>query len=363
MRYTIAQIATALRADAVGDTSLEITGLAEPASAGASDLALAGTAAYAESLAKGAAQAAMLWNGADWQALGLRAAILPLRPRFAMSHLTTMMDPGQGFGAGIHPSAVIDRSAQIGTGVSIGPGAVIGPEAQIGDGSVIGPMCFVGWKSVLGAGATLREHVSIAARVHIGTGFIAQPGARIGGDGFSFVTPEKSGVEAARESLGDQGDTVDQSWARIASLGAVVIGDDVEVGANSTVDNGTIRATRIGDRTKIDSLVQIGHNVILGHDVLVCAQAGVAGSAVVGNLVVIGGQAGIADNISVGDRVVVGAASVVLSSVPPGKAMLGYPATEMKTQISMYKSLRRLPRMLSDITALKKSVFNAPGSD
>ena len=363
MRYTVAQIAEAIGAEAVGDTSVVITALAEPASAGAGDLAMASNAKYADSLRNGSAQAAFLWAEADWTTLGLKAAILPQRPRYAMSHLTTMMDPGQGFGTGIHPSAIIDPTARIGANVAVGPGAVIGPDAEIGDGSVIGPLCFIGWRVSIGECAFLREHVSIGARADIGARFIAHPGVRIGGDGFSFVTPEKSGVEAARESRGEQGDAEGQSWARIASLGGVVIGDDVEVGANTTIDNGTIRATRVGDRTKIDSLVQIGHNATLGQDVLVCAQAGVAGSTVIGNFVVLGGQSGVADNLIIGDRVVVGGASTILSSVPAGKVMLGYPATEMKTQINSYKALRRLPRYVADIAALKKAVFKTGPSD
>ncbi|MEO0765761.1 MAG: UDP-3-O-(3-hydroxymyristoyl)glucosamine N-acyltransferase [Pseudomonadota bacterium] len=363
MRYTVAEIADAIGAQAAGDTSLVISALAEPASAGPDDLAMASTAKYADALQDGSAQAAFLWADADWQDLGLKAAILPDRPRYAMSHLTTMMDPGQGLGTGIHPGAIIDPTARIAADVSIGAGTVIGPEVTIGAGSVIGPLCFVGWQASIANGAYLREHVSIGARVEIGARFVAHPGVRIGGDGFSFVTPEKSGVEAARESLGEQGDTAGQSWARIASLGGVVIGDDVEVGANSTIDNGTIRATRIGDRTKIDSLVQIGHNATLGQDVLVCAQAGVAGSSVIGNFVVLGGQSGVADNLIIGDRVVVGGASTILSSVPAGRVMLGYPATEMKTQINSYKALRRLPRYVADIAALKKAVFKTGPSD
>jgi len=363
MHYTVGEIAAAIGAQVAGDPALVITALAEPAAAGPGDLAMASTVKYAQALAQGSAEAAMLWADADWQALGLKAAILPQRPRYAMSHLTGMMDPGQGFGAGIHPGAIIDPSARIGAAVSIGPGSVIGPQAQIGDRSVIGPMCFVGWKTMIGPETFLREQVSIGARIDIGARFVAQPGVRIGGDGFSFVTPEKSGVEAARETLGDQGAADGQSWSRIASLGGVIIGDDVEVGANSTIDSGTIRATRVGDRTKIDNLVQIGHNVTLGHDVLVCAQAGVAGSVTVGNFVVLGGQVGIADNLTIGDRVVAGAASVVLSSVSAGKVMLGYPATEMQAQIASYKALRRLPRYLSDIAALKKAVFKPGSSD
>ncbi len=363
MHYTVGEIAAAIGAEAAGDIDTVITALAEPASAGPNDLAMASTPKYAEALTDGGATAALLWAGADWRALGLRAAILPHRPRYAMAHLTGMMDPGQGFAPGIHPAAIVDPTARIGADVAIGPGAVIGPEACIGDGSIIGPQCFVGWQANLGAEAYLREQVSIGARVRIGQRFLAHPGVRVGGDGFSFVTAEKSGVEAARETLGDQGDTEGQSWSRIASLGGVIIGDDVEIGSNSTIDNGTIRATQIGDRTKIDNLVQIGHNAVLGHDVLVCAQAGIAGSVRIGNFVVLGGQAGIADNLTIGDRVVVGAATVILSSVGAGKAMLGYPATEMKTQIASYKALRRLPRTLADITALKKAVFKSDTSD
>lgn len=363
MHYSIGEIAASLGLEVAGDASLVIRALAEPGDAGPDDLAMASTPKYAESLANGSARAAFLWAGADWQGLGLKAAILSTRPRFSMAGLTAMMDPGQGFGGGIHPGAIIDPSAELGADVSVGPGAVIAAGARIGDGSVIGPLCYVGWKATLGAGTFLREHVSIGANVRIGARFIAQPGARIGGDGFSFVTPEKSNVESARASLGDDNETAGQAWARIASLGAVVIGDDVEVGANATIDSGTIRPTRIGDRTKIDNLVQIGHNCVLGTDVLACGLVGMAGSVTVGNFAVLGGKVGIADNLSIGERAVLGGASVILSSVPAGKVMLGYPATEMKAQISSYKALRRLPRYISDISALKKAVFKADPSD
>jgi UDP-3-O-[3-hydroxymyristoyl] glucosamine N-acyltransferase len=363
MRYTVREIATAIEAEAVGDVDLVISALSEPADAGPDDLALASNPKYADALARGAARAALLWAGADWQALGLSAAILPPRPRFAMSRLTAMMDPGHGFGTGIHPAAIVDPTARIGDEVTIGPGAVIGPEAVIGDRSVIGPLCYIGWKASLGPDAYLREHVSIGAGVVIGARFMAQPGVRIGGDGFSFVTPEKSGVEAVRESLGAQGDTQAQSWSRIHSLGAVVIGDDVEIGTNTAVDNGTIRPTRIGNRTKIDNLVHIAHNVVIGDDNLICGQVGLAGSVTVGNNVVMAGQVGVSDNLTIEDRVVLGASAKVLSSVRAGKVMLGYPATEMDKQIDSYKALRRLPRILRDFAELKKAVFKSGDSN
>ncbi|WP_299686578.1 UDP-3-O-(3-hydroxymyristoyl)glucosamine N-acyltransferase [uncultured Tateyamaria sp.] len=363
MRYTIGEIAAALHLDVVGDPDIVITGLSEPGDAGPDDLALASNPKYADAIGAGAAQAALLWADADWKALGLRAAIRPARPRFALSGLTAIADPGQGFGSGIHPGASVDPTADIGDGVTIAAGAVIGPEARIGTGSTIGPLCYVGWGAELGPNAYLREHTSIGAQVRIGARFIAQPGARVGGDGFSFVTPEKSGVEEVRESLGDQGAAQGQPWARIASLGAVEIGDDVELGTNSAIDNGTIRPTRIGHRTKIDNLVHIAHNVVIGDDNLICGQVGIAGSTTVGNFCVFAGQVGLSDNITIGDRVVCGAASKVLSSVRDGKVMLGYPAVEMKTHLSSFKNVRRLPRLLADVTALKKAVFNAGSSD
>ncbi|MEX5565269.1 UDP-3-O-(3-hydroxymyristoyl)glucosamine N-acyltransferase [Pseudophaeobacter sp. 1A16562] len=355
--YTVRQIADALGAACEGDVSIEVARTAEPQDAGPGDLALATSPKYAEALAEGAAQVAMLWEGADWQSMGLKAAIFAARPRMAMAGLTSMMDPGQGFGSGIHPSAVIDPSAELGEGVSVGPFCVIGARAKIGDNSIIGPQCHIGVDVTLGTGAQLREMVSIGARVTIGERFRAQPGARIGGDGFSYVTPEVSGAETVRKTLGDQGDAKPQSWLRIHSLGSVTIGDDVEVGANCTVDNGTIRDTVIGDGTKLDNLVHVGHNTRVGRDCLLCGQTGTSGSVDIGNNVVLGGQCGVVDNIFIGDGVIAGGGTKILSNVPAGRVMMGYPAVKMETHTEVYKAQRRLPRLMRDIEALKKAVL------
>jgi len=363
MAFTVQQIAAAIGAEAVGDISLIITGASEPAQAGSEHLALAMSPKYAEGLAQGAAQAAMLWPDADWQALGLKAAILPERPRFAMSGMTRVLDRGQGFGNGVHPTAVVDPTAQLGENVSIGALAIISAGARIGAGSVIGPHCFVGLDVEIGKDALLREQVSIGARVHIGDRFIAQPGARIGGDGFSFVTAEPSVVETARKTLGDQGDSKAQPWIRIHSLGSVTIGDDVEIGMGSTIDCGTIRNTMIGNNTKLDNQVHMGHNVVIGENSLICGQVGIAGSAVIGDNVVLGGQCGVSDNIFVGDGVIAGGGTKLMSNVPAGRTMLGYPATQMDKQVESYKALRRLPRVLRDIKALQKAVFKTGEDD
>lgn len=361
--HSVKEIASALGAEAFGDISLRIIRVSEPKTAGPDDLAIATNQSYADALSEGGAQVAVLWEGADWQALGLKAAIVPHRPRYAMSGITKLMDPGQGFGTGIHPSAVIDATAELGEGVSVGPLTVIGAGAKIGAGSVIGPQCFIGWNAVLGEGAFLREGVGIGARVRIGARFIAQPGARVGGDGFSYVTPDRSAVEATRSTLGDQQDIQAQSWTRIHSLGAVQLGDDVEIGMNAVIDCGTIRDTVVGDRTKIDNLVHIGHNCVIGTDCLLCGCVGIAGSVDVGNYVILGGQVGVSDNIFIGDGVIAGGGSKILSNVPAGRSILGYPAVKMETHVESYKATRRLPRLMRDFAALQKAVFKSDKSD
>lgn len=363
MGYRLEDIAASLEAEAFGDLSIVIERLSEPSSAGSDDLALAMKPEYAEDIAKGQARAAMLWPGADWQALGLAAAIIPARPRYAMAGVTVMLDPGQGFAVGIHPSAVIDSEAVLGENVSVGPLAVISAGARIGAKSVIGPQCFIGSDVVLGEGAYLRELVSIGARARIGARFIGQPGARIAGDGFSFVTAETSTVEQTRRTLGDQGDAKAQPWTRIHSLGSVTIGDDVEIGMGATIDVGTIRDTRIGDGTKLDNQVHVGHNVVVGRNCLLCGQVGIAGSSTIGDNVVLGGQVGVSDNISIGDGVIAGGASKIFTNVPAGRSILGHPAVRMDKQIEGYKAIRRLPRLLRDFAALQKKVSNSDTAD
>jgi len=355
--FTIRQIAEALGADAHGDLDLQITSAAEPGDAGPQDLAMAMSPKYADTLGQGSAKAALLWPDANWQAMGLQAAIFSPRPRMAMAGVTATLDSGQGFGGGIHPSAIIDPSAEVAEGVSVGPLSIISAGSRIGKGSTIGPHCFVGTDAVIGPNAFLREMVSIGARATIGAGFIAQPGARVGSDGFSFVTPEVSGVENVRKSLADQGEAAAQTWLRIHSLGAVAIGDDVEVGANCTIDNGTIRNTVIGDGSKLDNQVHIGHNTRIGKDCLLCGQTGVSGSVDIGDNVVLAGQCGVNDNIFIGNGVVAGGGTKIISNVPAGRVVMGYPAVKMDTHTDIYKAQRRLPRIMRDIEALKKAVF------
>lgn len=363
MGHTIGEIAAALGAELHGDGSIRVTGAAEPASAGPEHLALALKPEYAAGLAEGRARAAVLWAGADWKALGLEAALVVPRPRYAMAGITRALDPGPGIAAGLHPTAVIDPAATIGDGAAIGPFVVIGRGARIGARARIAAHVSIGAEAQVGDDALLLEGARIGHRVRIGHRFIAQPGAVVGSDGFSFVTPEKSGVERVRESLGDQGEITRQSWTRIHSLGGVEIGDDVEIGANTAIDRGTIRATRIGRGTKLDNLVHVGHNVEVGEDCLLCGQVGIAGSARIGNRVVMGGQCGVNDNIFVGDDVVAGGATKIFTNAPAGRVLLGSPAVKMEAHVEMMKALRRLPRLFEQVRELQKAVPKSPDKD
>lgn len=363
MQFTVQDIAAALEAKAFGAVELVITGAAEPAMAGSDELALAMDPKFAGGLKEGAARAAIVWDGADWEALGLEAAIVVPRPRFAMSGLTRLMDPGPMIAPGIHASAIIDPSAEIAEGAAIGPFVVVGAGVRIGTGARIASHTSIGENTVIGADALIHAGCRIGAGVTIGDRLIAQPGAVVGADGFSFVTPEKSRVEEARASLGTATEAVNASWTRIHSLGGVEIGDDVELGANSCIDRGTIRATRIGNGTKLDNLVHVAHNCEIGDDVLLCGQVGIAGSTKIGHRVVLGGQVGVGDNISVGDDVVAGGATKILSKVPAGRVLLGYPAMKMEQYIQASQNWRRLPRLMEDVRALKKAVSNEGGDD
>jgi UDP-3-O-[3-hydroxymyristoyl] glucosamine N-acyltransferase len=208
--------------------------------------------------------------------------------------------------------------------------------------------------------------------VEVGDRLIANFGACVGGDGFSFVTADRSSVETLREGLGTSapaGRAASGSvpppegtgWTRIHSLGTVEIGDDVELGANATIDRGTIRATRVGSGTKIDNLVMIGHNVVVGRDCLFCSQVGIAGSARIGDRVVLAGQVGVNDNIFIGDDVIAGGATKIFTNAPAGRVLLGSPAVKMSTQIEINKALRRLPRLMAELAGRRKS--GADGGD
>ncbi len=365
MTHTIRSIARALGAEAEGDLDLAIARPAEPARAGPDDLALAMDPRFAEGLAEGGARAAILWPGADWRALGLSAAIFAPRPRYVLAGVTSLFAPPPASAPGIHPTAIVDPSARLGDGVSIGPFSIVEAGAEIGAGSTILSHVVIGAGAAIGPGALIHARGWIGPGTVAGPGLITHPGAIVGADGFSFVTPQPGAVEAARATgqIDPAADPDATRYVRIASLGRVILGADVEIGANACIDRGTIVDTVIGDGTKIDNQVQIGHNCRVGSHCLLCGQAGVAGSVTIGDRVVLGGKAGIADHITIGSDVVVAGASGVSSNIPSGRVMMGNPAVRMDLNVEIYKALRRLPRLVARVAELEKRVSKTGAKD
>lgn len=232
--------------------------------------------------------------------------------RLALARLSRRLDPRPAIAAvGVHASAVVDPSARLGARVAVGPLAVIGADAVLEDGVVIGAGASVGAGARIGAASVLRERVVVKDGVVVGRRCWLHAGAVIGSDGFGFA-PGPRGAE------------------RIHHLGTVVLGDDVEVGANACIDRATLGATVVGSRTKIDNLVQIGHNVRIGSDVLIAGQTGIAGSTAIGDRVVIGGAVGVADHVAIGDDARIAGGAGVTKSVPAGDTWGGYPAQPVR---------------------------------
>ena len=363
MVHTLGEIALALDAELLGDPDLPISGAGEPATAGSQDIALAFEPRYVADLAKGRARAALIAEGADWQTLGLAGAIVVQRPRLALSGVTRLLDPGLELSPGVHASAVVEDGTTLPTDVAIGAHAVISANVQIGAGTQIAPGVTIGRDAVIGENCILHSGVRIAQGANLGHRVRIHPNAVIGADGFSFVTPDKSSVERVRAGHMQAEAIGDQTWTRIHSIGGIEIGSDVEIGALTSIDRGTVRSTRIGRGTKIDNQVQIGHNCVVGEDCLFSGQVGIAGSVTIGNRVVLGGKVGVSDNISVGDDVVAGGASRIFTSVNAGSVVLGNPAVKMDSHLEMVKGLRRLPKLIREFKTLQKTVSKRAPKD
>ena len=345
-------LAQALGGRLVGDGSLDVVRPVHPAQAeSAADLALAMDKKLVPLLATTKARTAVVTEGAEIPEGALDGYVVIGRPRLAMAGITEVFERPVHRDPGIHPAAVIAPSATLGEGVSIGPFVVIGPDATIGDRAVILSHVSVGAGARVGADCLFHPGARIGDRVVVGERVIIHHNASIGADGFSYVTPEPGSVETAK-ATGQVGAT-NKALRRINSLGAVTLGDDVEVGANASIDRGTIADTRIGRNTKIDSMVQIGHNVRIGENCLVCGLVGIAGSVKIGDRVVLAGQVGIGDNVTIGHDSVIAAKSGVGTDVPPRSVMFGIPAQPRDRAFSQIKNLARLKTLFSDVAALK----------
>ncbi len=353
--WTLGEVGAAIGAAVEGDAALPVQrplSSGVPASPG--DLVIAFAADPAKLLEGSGAEAALIAAGAPKPA-SLKGVLVAERPRLAFARLLQLFEPAPHAPPGVHPSAVVDPSALLGEGVSVGPLCVIGPGARIGDRSRLLSQVSIGAETVLGPDCLIHPGVRIGERVEVGARVILQPGAVIAADGFSYVTPQASTIEQS----GTRDSTVrtrNEAVQRLPSLGRVVLEDDVEIGANSTIDRATLGVTRIGARSKIDNQVQIAHNVDIGSDCLIAGQVGISGSVRIGDRVVIAGQAGVADHKTIGDDAIITAGAGIIGSVPAGEIYAGVPAMRKDRKAVELFNLARLPRMLRDLLDLRQRV-------
>ena len=316
----------------------EIERIAPPLLADEKTLALALGEEEIANLSKSKSKAALVPLGVQIDGF---TTIEVERPRLAMMKLLNLFYVPPIVNKDIHPSAVVDPSAKLGANVCIGPNVVISPNAVIGDNTKILANCYVGSGAKIGNNCFFHPAVNIGDRVVVGNDVILHHGVSLGADGFSFVTENPNNIENARQDGGEiKKDNSNQVIFKIPSIGSVVIGNNVEIGANTTIDRGTIENTVIGDNTKIDDLVMIGHNCRVGQGCLIVSQVGIAGSCVIGDRVVIAGQAGLADHIEIGSDTIIAAQAGVTKSFPEKSIVVGAPAMPRKDFIKQLKVMK-----------------------
>lgn len=332
---TAAQIAEHLEGSLEGDGQREITGIAPIDHAGESDLSFIAQPKYYAALQT--SPAAALIVDARCPSSSRHVLIRVQNPYHAFLQVASLFAPPQRPPDGIDATAIIHPSTEVGKRVAIGPYVVIEQDVQIGDDAVIGALSFIGRGAVLGERCFLVARVHVAHQVVLGKNVIIQSGAVIGSDGFGYVP-------------------VNDKYVKIPHTGTVVLENDVEIGANCTIDRGTFGETRIGSGTKLDNLIHIAHNVQIGRNTVIAAQTGISGSAQIGNGVKIGGQVGLVGHIEIGDNTSLGAQSGVSKSIPAGQTYFGTPAKEIMQAKREEAALRRLPQLFKRLKAVEKAL-------
>ncbi len=334
MTLTTAEIAKLIAGEVLGDPSATLTGFANADAAKPGDLTFAETDEFFIAAENSAATAIIAGKGSSSTK---KIVIRVENPRIAFAKALAVFFPEPKFAPGIHPSAVIAASAQVDPTAHIGPHCTIGERVKIGAQVVLQAGNFIGDDSVLGEESNLFPNVTIYSRTLIGKRVRIHAGTVIGSDGFGYV--------------------FDSGFHRkVPQVGNVIIGDNVEIGSNSSVDRGALGSTVIGKGTKIDNLVQIAHNVEIGEHCILCAQVGIAGSAKVGSYVVMAGQVGIAGHLKIGNRVTVGSKAGVMHNIPDGEQWLGAPAQPDKQAKRIMIAMQRLPDLFKKIAAWEKKL-------
>ena len=344
MKFTANEIAEQVEGEVVGDGDIELAGFAQTNVAKPGDLTFAENEKYFR-LAEESQASAIL--APEEFASETKTVIRVKNARIAFARVLPLLFPEKQFAPGIHPSAVIAESAQVADTAYIGPNCVIDGNSTIGDQVVLEANCTVGEHTTLGQAVRLFPNVSVYSQCKIGARVRIHSGSVVGSDGYGYV--------------------FDQDHHRkIPQVGGVVIEQDVEIGANVTIDRGSLGDTEIGEGTKIDNLVQIAHNVVIGKHCLIIAQTGIGGSTQIGEFSILAGQAGVVGHIKIGPKAIIASKSAVMSSLEGGRQYMGIPAIpdiQAKRQIIAARQLPELLKRVRELEQLLAKKDTPPESD
>lgn len=333
--WTLGDVAAWVGGSLVGDAALPISGPAPSDGDDPTGITFAENEAYLAKAEASPAAAILVKTGTET----VKPRIEVESPRMAFGALLTRAARPLPLNSGIHATAVVDPSATVEEGAQVGPYAVVERGAFIGAGARIYPFCYIGENCQVGARSVLAPHVVLAQDVHVGEGAVIHPGAVLGADGFGFVW-------------------TGAAHFKVPQIGRVELGDNVEVGANTTIDRATVGATRVGSGTKIDNLVQVGHNVSIGKDGAIAAQTGIAGSAKIGDRVIMGGSCGLNDHVTVGDDITLGGRTGVAQDITEPGQYFGTPAQPVREALRVLMHVTKLPQLAQRIRELEKAIKN-----
>ena len=333
------QIAELVGGELIGDREVVITGVAGIKEAGKGDITFLSNARYLPFLKQ--TQAAAVITSKD-TVFKDKPLIRAANPSQAFNKVISFFIPTPfSKSSGVHSTAVIGKNVQLGKEVSVGPHAVVEEGASIGDNTILEAGVFIGRNTKIGKDSHVYPNVTIREEIEIGDRVIIHSGTVIGSDGFGY-------------------ETIEDVHVKIPQLGSVLIESDVEIGANVCIDRGRFKKTWIKKGTKIDNLVQIAHNVVIGSNSLIVSQAGISGSAELGENVIVAGQVGIVGHVTVGDGAIIAAGAGVTKSVPAKMTMFGRPARPMAEQKRILALIARLPELFKEIAEIKKRFNERP---
>lgn len=320
-----------------GDERVLLRAVAPLDEAGPHDLAFLASSRYADDLHGTAAGAVLVKQDV---AVGAPSGVTEIRvpdPHVALAWVLPLLYPAPTSSPGVHPTAEVAADVTLGTGVTIGPFATVGEGSHLADDVTVGAHAFIGDGCRIGASSVVHPHATLYSGVRVGERCIIHSGARLGSDGFGYV------FTGGRHQ-------------KIPQVGGCVLGDDVEVGANTTIDRGSIGDTRIGDGTKIDNLVQIGHNTRVGRHVIIISQVGISGSTVIGDGVVIAGQAATSGHLEIGAGARIAGRAAVMGDIEAGATVSGYPARPHRESMRAQAAVLRLPELVKRVQRLEAAM-------